>query len=103
MAKVTDWDREFAAENGCDAEEVAAMRERMEAVRSARPVVTDVTRWTKCPDCKHRASVTVDRPDAGTNVGVWTCNECGGTWVDEFSFTKAERAAFDAKEEATQA
>lgn len=62
------------------------------------PTITEVTRWTRCPECKSRANRTITW--AGGNSGAWSCSNdsCWAEFVDEFRFTKDEVAFFEGQE-----
>lgn len=61
--------------------------------RTSTPETTEVTRWVTCPECGHRASLTVSYVDETT--GSTCCDECGLEFVNTFRFTKTEIAYFE--------
>lgn len=99
MATITAEDRDFAGAYGYDPQMVADMRERMEALQASRPDTSEVTRWTQCPECNHRDSVSISLVDPEHHSGSWTCDGCGVEWVDQYRFTKAEMARLKRREE----
>lgn len=81
---------------GLSEADVTAMYHRSLPVE---PQIQQVTRWTRCPECRTRAVRTITWN--GDSEGAWSCSNdyCWSEYVDTFTFTKAEMAYFERVED----